>query len=65
MDVGGIAKLFNVSAEEIMRPQGGEIEVLIGLEVAGLHPMRIEAKDNLLLMQNVFGKVVSGSHMLI
>ena len=65
VDVGGIAKLFNVSAEEIMRPQGGEIEVLIGLEVAGLHPMRIEAKDNLLLMQNVFGKVVSGSHMLI
>ena len=43
VNVEEIAKLFNVTADEIKRPQGGEIEVLIGLEVTGLLPTRIEA----------------------
>ena len=64
VNLSDIAKMFNVATDDIKRPQGGEIEVLIGLEVAGLHPTRIQAKDHLLLMQNVFGKVVSGSHGL-
>ena len=46
---------------DVSRPQG-EVEVLIGMDYAGFHPVRIQSVDHLLIMQNRFGVCLGGSH---
>ena len=55
-------KLFaNTKKEEISRPSG-EIDVLIGFEYAGYHPVREQSSGHLLVMRNRFGKCLGGFH---
>ena len=54
-------KLLGLS-KTITRPNNGEIDVLIGQQVASLHPERKKTVGNLLLLHNAFGLVVAGSH---
>ena len=52
-----VTKLFKtVKPEEINRPCG-EIDVLIGFEYAGYHPVKKECNDHLLLLENRFSKM--------
>ena len=60
-----IARLLTMPEKEIARPQNGEIDILIGMQYAALHPVRTKSIGNLLLMENQFGNVVAGSHPLI
>ena len=46
---------------DIQRPVG-EVDVLIGCEYAGFHPVPEQSVDNLILLRNQFGKCLSGSH---
>ena len=57
-----ISEMLGVSASALKRPNQGEIDVLIGQQAASLHPVRSKAVGNLVLMENEFGLVVSGSH---
>ena len=57
-----ISEIFQMEPTAINRPEEGEIDVLIGQQVASLHPVRIKAVGNLILMKNEFGYAVSGSH---
>ena len=62
IDVQGVIKLFiDVRKEEILRPDG-EIDVLIGFEYAGYHPVREQSSGHLLVMCNRFGKCLCGYH---
>ena len=36
----------------------GDVDILLGLDVAGLHPVRISAIDHLLLLKNEFVSLV-------
>ena len=63
--VENVLKLFvGLTLDEINRPSHS-IDVLIGFEYAGCHPMKIESVDNLLLLENRFGKCLGGSHPLL
>ena len=65
IDLSKINHLFKgVSMKELQRPYG-EIDVLIGFEYAGFHPLRKKSNGHLLLMENRFGKCIGGSHPLI
>jgi len=57
-----IAEILGVSSNAINRPEHGEIDILIGQQAASFHPVRKKAVGNLILMENEFGLVVSGSH---
>ena len=57
-----ISKLFNTKLNIARRRSGKEIDVLIGMQYAGFHPVRQEANGHLLLLENQFGQVVAGSH---
>ena len=57
-----IGELLGVSSDAISRPENGEIDILIGQQAASFHPVRKKAVGNLILMENEFGLVVSGSH---
>ena len=60
-----VVKLFpNLQAKDIERPEG-EIDVLIGLEYAGFHPVRTNSNGHLLLLSNQFGKCIGGSYPLL
>ena len=62
IDLSNVIPLFkDVKINDIVRPEG-EIDLLIGYEYAGLHPIRKRAVDNLLLLGNEFGECVAGSH---
>lgn len=62
IDVSMIAPLFKeVSSEQIDRPSGN-VDLLIGFNYAGLHPTREQAVGNLILLANVFGKCLAGTH---
>ena len=63
-DITEVSKLFSVTAKDIERPTG-EIDMLIGFEYAGFHPVKKEAIDHLLLMENQFGLCLGGSHHLL
>jgi len=43
----------------------GQIDVLIGFEYAGFHPIRERSCGHLLMLSNIFGKCFSGSHQLL
>ena len=62
VDKERIAELVGVQPGVIKRPTQGEIDMLIGQQAASLHPVRKRAVGNLVLMENDFGMVVSGSH---
>ena len=57
-----ISKLFKTKLNLARHRSGKEIDVLIGMQYAGYHPVRLEANGHLLLLQNQFGQVVPGSH---
>ena len=54
----------NLRESEVKRPVG-EVDVLIGFEYAGFHPVREQSADHLLLMSNRFGKCIGGSHKML
>ncbi|XP_071944795.1 uncharacterized protein [Antedon mediterranea] len=57
-----VVGLFSkVRFEEIKRPTG-QVDLLVGYEYAGYHPIRMEAAEHLLLLENRFGKCLGGSH---
>ena len=53
----------SVTKEEIARPRG-KIDMLIGMDYAGLHPRPIEYNKDLVLYQSMFGtgKIIGGAH---
>ena len=57
-----IGEILGVPSAILNRPAQGEIDMLIGQQSASLHPVRKRAVGNLILMENGFGLVVSGSH---
>ena len=50
--------------ETVTRRPCGEVELLIGSEAAGLHPVKYESKDDLVVMKSEFGEgwIIYGSH---
>lgn len=64
IDMKTLSKLFTCSnvSNLICRREGGEIDLLIGMQYAAYHPVRIESNGHLLLMKNRFGFVIAGSH---
>ena len=65
VDKRKIAEIFKIKTDEINRPDHGEIDILLGQQVAPLHPSRIDVVGNLVLMRNDFGYAVAGSHSKI
>ena len=56
VDISRVSHLFRrVNVEEVQGPQG-EMEVLIGFNYAKFHPRRMQTWNDLLLMENRFGK---------
>ena len=47
-----VARLLEVSENEVCRPNEGEIDILIGQQYAAFHPCRQKAVGHLLLLQN-------------
>ena len=65
INVKGVSHLFtDVPLPKLQRPSG-EIDVLVGLDYLGFHPVREQASDHLLVMKNRFGMCLSGSHHLL
>ena len=50
------------SSTPISRPNFGQIDCLIGIEYANYHPVKIDAKGHLLLLENLFGRIVAGCY---
>ena len=60
-----VRSLFeNLSHHDIRRPTG-EIDVLIGFEYAGFHPVQEQSCDHLLVLGTRFEKCIGGSHSLL
>ena len=55
---------MGVSREQIERPRG-QVDLLIGFEYAGYHPIRLQAVDHLLVLENRFGRCLGGTHPAI
>lgn len=65
IDLSGVTQLFKgISMKELQRPHG-EIDILIGFEYAGFHPLRKQSNGHLLLLENRFGKCLGGSHSVL
>ena len=65
IDLKGVSQLFKgISLKELQRPTG-EIDILIGFEYAGFHPLRRQSNGHLVVMQNRFGKCLGGSHSVL
>lgn len=63
INLEGVLHLFEgLNKDDIERPEG-EIDVLIGFEYAGHHPVRKQSSGHLLLLRNRFGYCLGGSHM--
>ena len=63
--IPSVGRLFpGFKSGEIDRPHG-EIDLLIGMEYAGFHPQPVQWAGHLVLMENQFGKCISGSHPTI
>ena len=65
IDPNILARIFGIDSSTILRPNGAEIDMLIGMQYAAYHPVRVEAKGHLLLLENQFGCVIAGSHAAI
>ena len=62
IDVARVMHLFHgVHKTEVDRPTG-EIDVLIGYEYAGFHPVGLQSSNHLLLLWNQFGRCLGGSN---
>ena len=62
IDVAGVMHLFHgVHKIEVDR-RTGEIDVLIGYEYAGFHPVRLQSFNHLLLLGNQYRRCLGGSH---
>ena len=57
-----VAQFKNILPDDVKRPTHGEVDCLMGMDVAAFHPIRIDAVSHLLLLRNQFGLVVGGSH---
>ena len=65
MDIKGVTHLFgDIKENEIQRPVG-DIDVLMGFEYAGFHPVKEKGVGHLLLMSNQFGRCLGGSHPML
>ena len=65
INIQGVLHLFkNAKSNELKRPTG-EVDVLIGYEYAGYHPVARQKSGHLLLLSNRFGKCLGGSHPLL
>ena len=62
INVNEIANLFSINSDVIGRPMKGSIDLLIGVQYAGYHPVRQASKGHLLLLKNRFGTTIQGSH---
>ena len=61
-----VAALFKTPGiNDIRRATEGGVDCLLGMDVAGYHPIRVDAIVHLLLLKNEFGLVVGGSHPTI
>ena len=61
-DAKEVSQLFKIDQNTISRPNGGEIDLLLGVRYAGYHPVRCDARGHLLLLQNRFGCTIEGTH---
>ena len=62
VNITGVLKDFeNIQLNEVKRPKG-EIDILIGFDYAGYHPIKVQSNGHLLVMQNQFGMCLSGYH---
>ena len=52
-------------ADNIDRPDQGEIDCLIGFEYADFHPVKKASNGHLLLLSNRFGNLIGGTHASI
>ena len=65
LDLTNVTQLFtNLAESEVCRPIG-EIDVLIGLDYAAFQPQIKDAVDHLVVVENDFGKCLSGKHPLL
>ena len=65
INISTIKKLIsNIDPYEICRPVG-TVDLLIGFEYAAWHPVQLQAIGHLLVLSNMFGKCLGGSHPLI
>ena len=60
-----IKSLFTGLDKNHLNRPTGQIDVLIGFEYAGFHPIRERSCGHLLLLSNIFGKCIGGSHQLL
>ena len=64
-DIGSVLKLFpEVKSEDILVP-GEEINVLLGMNYASMHPQRERSIGNMSVYSNQFGKCFAGSHNIL
>ena len=62
IDLEPFLKLFNtIKGSAISRPENGEVDVLIGYDYAGYHPVRIQASGHLMVLTNRFGSIIAGN----
>ena len=57
-----ISKVFRIDESTINRPDEGEVDMLVGLQYAALHPVPIQTEGHLVLYHNRFGKTIGGTH---
>ena len=57
IDVAGVMRLFHGVSKTDVDRLAGEINVLIGYEYAGFHPVRMQSSNHLLL--NQFGRWIA------
>ena len=63
IDVSKLMKGFkSPEASQFSRPMEGNIDLLIGYQYAAYHPVPIESVGHLLLMKNMCGVILAGSH---
>ena len=65
ISIGNILHLFHgITGKSVRRPTG-EIDVLVGFEYAGHHPVHEQSVGHLLLLGNRFDKCLGGSRPLL
>ena len=65
ISVKGVLHLFNdIKEVDIQRPTG-EIDILVRYEYAGFHPVREQSVGHLIILNNQFGKCLSGTHQML
>ena len=66
LKLDSILKLFDgLEATVLNRPRHGRIDCLIGYQYAAFHPTKKCEVNHLLLLENRFGYVISGSHQIL